>query len=151
MSADGWLDRGIVRLVFPADPFEVRSALARLFGALPAGLLDDDARGSAEIVITEVLNNIVEHAYAATCGEIEVTICPAPDGLHCTVTDHGRPLPQGALPGAELPCADHDDLPEGGFGWYLIRALSQDVQYCRDGAANRLTFRLPVAAGPVGG
>jgi serine/threonine-protein kinase RsbW len=145
MSAEPCAGPGTVRLVFPSDPFAVRAALERLFSALPAGLLDADARGSAEIVITEVLNNIVEHAYADCPGEIDLTIRPAADGLHCMVTDHGCPLPDGALPEGALPC-DGGDLPEGGFGWYLIRSLSQDVRYTRDDGANRLTFRLPVAS-----
>jgi len=136
---------GTVRLVFPAEPYAVRAALERLFAALPPGLLDDDARASAEIVITEVLNNIVEHAYAGVVGEIDLTIRPLEDGLHCMVTDRGTPLPDCALPGDGLPPTDAEvgDLPEGGFGWYLIRTLSQDVTYLRIGSANRLTFRLP--------
>jgi serine/threonine-protein kinase RsbW len=138
---------GTVRLVFPAEPFAVRAALERLFAALPPGMLDDDARGSAEIVITEVLNNIVEHAYAGVAGEIDVTIRPLEDGLHCMVTDRGTPLPDCALPGTGLPDAAGDDLPEGGFGWYLIRTLSQDISYMRIGSANRLTFRLPARGG----
>jgi serine/threonine-protein kinase RsbW len=147
MSGDACIEQGMVRLVFPSDPFQVRAALAWLFGALPEGLLDDDTRGSAEIVITEVLNNIVEHAYADTEGEIELRICLAPDGLHCEVTDRGCPLPADDLPGGALPAADEAGLPEGGFGWFLIRSLSEDVRYTRVDAANRLTFRLPVSKG----
>jgi serine/threonine-protein kinase RsbW len=143
MSIEACRMPGTVRLVFPAEPFAVRTALERLFAALPAGLLDDDARGSAEIVITEVLNNIVEHAYAGVAGEIDLTIRPLEDGLHCTVTDRGTPLPDCNLPGDGLPDSGADDLPEGGFGWYLIRTLSQDISYLRIGTANRLTFRLP--------
>jgi serine/threonine-protein kinase RsbW len=150
MWAEPGAPTGTVRLVIPSDLFAVRAALERLFSALPAGLLDDDARASAEIVITEVLNNIVEHAYADGPGEIDLTIRPAPDGLHCMVTDHGCPLPDGGLPGDSLP-ADDDGPPEGGFGWFLIRSLSQDVRYHRDCGINRLTFRLPVASALVSG
>ena len=150
MSADPCPGAGTVRLVFPSDPFAVRAALQRLFAALPDGLMDADARGSAEIVITEVLNNIVEHAYAETAGEIDLTISPAADGLHCIVTDHGRGLPDGVLPGESLP-PDDAGLPEGGFGWFLIRSLSQDLCYARTGNANRLSFRLPTASALVSG
>ena len=37
------------------------------------------------------------------------------------------------------------DLPEGGFGWYLIRDLARDVNYEREGWCNVLTLRLEVA------
>ena len=143
MSVEGCRMPGTVRLVFPAEPFAVRAALERLFSAIPPGLLDDDARGSAEIVITEVLNNIVEHAYAGVTGEIDLTIRLLQDGLHCMVTDRGTPLPDRGLSGTGLPVAAADDLPEGGFGWYLIRSLSQDIRYLRIGSANQLTFLLP--------
>ncbi|MFN3293601.1 MAG: ATP-binding protein [Gemmobacter sp.] len=143
MSVESLRMPGTVRLVFPAEPFAVRCALERLFAVLPVGLFDDDARGSAEIALTEVLNNIVEHGYAGEPGLIEVVIRPLQDGLHCVVTDRGRPMPGGVPPGAELPAASGGDLPEGGFGWFLIRCLAQDITYVRHGAANRLAFRLP--------
>lgn len=149
MSADDHRSPGTVRLVFPADPLAVRAALERLFAALPADLLDADSRGSAEIVIAEVLNNIVEHAYADLVGEIEMTIRPAPDGLLCLICDRGRPLPAGCLSATPPAPPGPDDMPEGGFGWYLIHALGRDVAYSRDGQANRLSFRVPGKAAAV--
>lgn len=143
MSVESLRMPGTVRLVLPAEPFAVRSALERLFVMLPVGLFDDDARGSAEIAMTEVLNNIVEHGYAGEPGMIEVVIRPLQDGLHCVVTDRGRPMPGGLPPGGDLPEASKGNLPEGGFGWFLIRCLAQDITYVRQGATNRLAFRLP--------
>ena len=32
------------------------------------------------------------------------------------------------------------DLPEGGFGWGMIRDLTDDLSYRRDGARNELRF-----------
>ena len=53
-------------------------------------------------------------------------------------------------PGAKCPRAwPHDlealgeqDLPEGGFGWFLIRELTHDLTYRRDGSRNHLSFRM---------
>jgi serine/threonine-protein kinase RsbW len=39
-----------------------------------------------------------------------------------------------------------DDLPEGGFGWFLIRELTKDLQYVRHEDQNRLTFSIPIDA-----
>ena len=52
----------------------------------------------------------------------------------------GRP-PAGRLPdGADCALVD---LPEGGFGWHLIRTLTRDLAYVRSGGCNRLSFLLP--------
>ena len=134
--------QGLIRLDFPADPMAVRHALGQMFAALPPDLLDEDSRGSAEIVMTEVLNNIVEHAYAGRAGRIGLALMAEPAGLVCTVTDRGRPMPGGCPPVGDLPDSGAD-LPEGGFGWFLIRSLTRDLRYVRTGHENRLTFCLP--------
>jgi hypothetical protein len=46
------------------------------------------------------------------------------------------------------PCA-HDDLPEGGFGWALLRRLTRDLAYQRHEDRNRLDVSaFPEWAGP---
>ena len=37
-----------------------------------------------------------------------------------------------------------EDLPEGGFGWFLIQDLAKDVLYARVENENRLSLRLAV-------
>jgi serine/threonine-protein kinase RsbW len=89
------------------------------------------------------MNNIVEHAYADRQGQIDVTLWTAPDGLRCRLADNGAPMP-GALPGGALPrITPEGDLPEGGFGWFLIRQLARDVVHLRRDGVNLLTFRIP--------
>lgn len=131
-----------LQLVIPADTLAVRSALVRMCDTLVLQGLTEEDRGTVEIVLAEVLNNIVEHAYADGPGAIEVTLRRAPDGLQCQVIDHGVRMPGDRLPEGTLPPITGDDLPEGGFGWHLIRALSKDLSYSRSAGRNRLTFRL---------
>jgi serine/threonine-protein kinase RsbW len=127
-----------------ADPLAVRHGLASLFAQEPLACLSEDMRGTAEIVMAEVLNNIVEHAYAAQSGAIEVCIDLGEHGLECTITDSGAPMPGDDLPKGIPHALDQiDDLPEGGFGWFLIRSLAQDLQYSRFRDQNFLRFRLP--------
>jgi serine/threonine-protein kinase RsbW len=128
------------RIVIPSDPFAVRQGLDSLFQSLLLRQLDDADRGKAEIVLAEALNNIVEHAYADGTGEIELTIRLNRRGLDCRIVDHGAPMPDETLPSGLL--AAPETLPEGGFGWFLIRALSEDLRYARVAGQNHLTFRL---------
>ncbi|MFN4157649.1 MAG: ATP-binding protein [Gemmobacter sp.] len=129
-------------LVIPGEALAVRAALRALFETLPLKALPEATRGTAQVVLAEALNNVVEHAYAEKHGDIEITLEAAPGGLACLIVDHGCPMPAGSLPGASPPAADPMDPPEGGFGWYLIRSLSEDLRYSRDGNCNHLSFRL---------
>lgn len=149
MPAEGSTSQpaGFVRLVFPAAPLAVRDALQQLFGALPGDLVAGD-RITAELVISEVLNNIVEHAYGEQGGEIELSTWPVAGGLQCAVTDQGTAMPDARLPQGRLPNPAAADLPEGGFGWHLIHSLARDIRYLRLGEINLLTFHLPSEQSP---
>ncbi|MFZ1470576.1 MAG: ATP-binding protein [Paracoccaceae bacterium] len=125
-----------------SDPVAVRDGLHMALQHPPLALLSAADRGTAEIVLAEVLNNIVEHAYAAETGPIRLCLSLGDARLICRIEDEGAPMP-GATPPAGHP-PDPVDLPEGGFGWHLIRSLSLDLGYERDGRTNRLYFTLPV-------
>lgn len=138
--------------VLNADPLAIRAGLGRMVAADPVARLSADQRGTVEVVLAEVLNNIAEHGYAGGPGKISVMLRLTGAGLYCEVADTGVAMPGGRLPAgdhpadrsgkpplalADLPLAD---LPEGGFGWHLIRRLTQGLRYTRAGGANRLSF-----------
>ena len=133
---------GGVQLRFPASAWEVRAALEKLLEGLPLQDFPADLPGTLEIVMAEVLNNVVEHAYGDEPGMIELRVNAAPDGLRCQVIDFGRPLGDPGLPEGKLPLPGPEGPPEGGFGWFLITTLAQDISYLRVGASNCLTFLL---------
>ncbi len=121
---------------------EVRVTLARITAALVRQGLTPEDRSSAEIVLAEVLNNIVEHGYApGDPGPIWLAIMIEPDRLQVTISDFGAPLPPALLQPGFGP--DPQALPEGGFGWFLIHSLTTDLRAGRTGTLNRLSFRLP--------
>ncbi len=131
-------------LVFTADPAAVRVALARLLAGSPVQDLPDDDRGTVELVLAEVLNNVAEHAYAGGSGPVEVGLCSTPLGIACRVVDRGLAMPGGKLPEGDLPDVAPPDFPEGGFGWHLIRSLTADLTYARRAGRNRLSFLIPL-------
>lgn len=140
----------------PADQFSVRALLAAAEARF-VQQIGNDAAGTLQIVLAEVLNNVVEHAYREGHGEIRLSILRDGDALRCLVRDRGDPMPGDliataappeppaipGLPAAPAP-AEIDALPEGGFGWPLIRLLTRDLGYARRGAWNLLSFRLPL-------
>lgn len=140
-------DTGL-HLVFPAGEQAVRRALATATGAFKGMGLDPDAIELAELVLAEVLNNVVEHAYAEHAGGIiELEAWRGTDRLHMRVRDDGVPMPGGALPEGKRhdPKVETRDLPEGGFGWSIIRDLAQDLRYQRDGMRNDISFALDLS------
>ena len=69
--------------------------------------------------------------------------CDGPD-LTCELIDRGRGIPGGQLPAGALPDLDtpRAQLPEGGYGWFLIQALTRHLNYARIGGENHLTFSM---------
>lgn len=125
----------------------IREALADVRGRLECRGLPLEELNTVEVVLAEVMNNVAEHAYAwRRDGEMLVYLRTSPEGLHCSVTDEGRAMPDEMLPfGDGLdPATPLHDLPEGGFGWLIIRRLAHDVSYLRQQGVNQLVFRLAV-------
>jgi serine/threonine-protein kinase RsbW len=136
---------GTVRLDIQATASAVRGALAALRQALTPLVPTCSELDAVELVVAEVLNNVVEHAYAGTeGGRVRVTAWPAARGLVFRVEDEGCPMPGGRLPPGDGPAIGPaiGDLPEGGFGWFIIHKLTCDLTYRRIGRRNCLTFRM---------
>lgn len=131
----------------------VRQALNDVLEALcPLGL-DVEECATIELVLAEVLNNVVEHAYEESQHDAIIRVMgeQRPNGLHLRVVDLGRQVSEEAQLFRSAPDVDCaiSDLPEGGFGWFLIRDLAKDVKYQRRGEENHLTLRLAIATDKV--
>lgn len=130
----------------------VRGALAACLEALHRAGACDDEKMAVEIALAEALNNIVEHAYKGNpSGWVDISLRRSPEETMIELRDAGVPLPGGPPPCA-MPVVEGvsgpRDLPEGGFGWGMIRFLTRDVQYQRVGAENILVLRFDHAQGP---
>ena len=138
------------RLTLDSDESAVRAALAEVRRVLDGGGVAAGDRGTIELVLGEVLNNVVEHAYGpGATGVITLKCRAVPDGMGFCVCDNGRSMPGLRLPEGRLPdLACHpEDLPEGGFGWFLVRRLATDLKYARRQGTNIFRFRVPYGQG----
>jgi len=130
---------------FSASDAAVRILLAELRGWLTCLGMDEDICGSVEIVMAEALNNIVEHAYSgAGKGLVDVSVTQQTAQLSFTIRDEGQPMPGLRLPDNQLPDANGPlaELPEGGFGWFLIHHLTRQLSYERQGDQNLICFEI---------
>ena len=129
-----------MKLALSSSFEENRRALQSITEALRAQDHHGAAGGAWELVLAELLNNVVEHAYAGRSdASIDLTVRWTQNKLTALIVDDGNPMPNGELPGsaASLDEIDPNDHPEGGFGWGLIHMLSQSIEYARDNGKNR--------------
>jgi len=140
----------LICLRFPATKDAVRDALLTVDATLARAGTAEDLRTRTQIALAEACNNIVEHAYVPpdprTEPEIRLDIAGDVAGLQIMLRDRGHQMPAGPLPGRELPPIDPEDvaaLPEGGFGWALLREMTRALSLSRSNGQNVLRFRLP--------
>ena len=106
-----------------------------------------DTLGSVEIVLAEALNNIVEHAYEYRVdGEIELRIDAQGDAVNIELRDHGYQFP--GIPQKKVMKGNaiaFEELPEGGFGWFLIHSLTSSISYALIDGKNILYLEVAMA------
>ena len=138
-----------VTVCVQSSELAVREAINGVIDGLRPFALDIEEVGTVEIVLAEALNNIVEHAYPVPAPDqpIDINCNMRSDGLHVTIEDKGHPMPDGKAPIGMAQNLDVDlmDLPEGGFGWFLIQDLAKDVRYQRHETINRLDLRIAIS------
>lgn len=143
-STDPPSDPHMFRISLPATAEAVAGALERLAVSLQGLSVDPGICGDVAITMGEVLNNVVEHA-CVDMDAAEVTLQGGTDKseLYICVCDPGRAFEGDILPeGREVNLAvPVESLPEGGFGWFLIRSLTSGIEYRREHGHNCLTLR----------
>lgn len=129
---------------FDANPTRVRAALETLMEYLGPLPLTQDLSATIQIVLAEVLNNVGEHAYDGQGGPVYLRALVDAGRLTVIIRDRGTPLPPNLILAEEPDGFDPDDLPEGGFGWHLIRTLATELSLDRLARWNemRLVFSL---------
>ncbi len=144
-AAGGVLSRTAFRATFD----NVRLAVERAMETLETLKLTYDDRNAIELILAEALNNVVEHAYPpGQPGNVKLVLRHGRAGVLIEIRDTGKPMPNGRTPLGVHPMEKSPDesLPEGGYGWFLIRQLARDVVYDRENGENFLIFRVAVAA-----
>jgi len=149
------MGKTVFSLSFTATPLAVRRGLLA-FETYLAGLpVASERRDSICIVLAEALNNITEHAYPNATGPIWLRAQVQGHQFIATLRDRGAALPAGLLPqpgpGTGHSAPNPTDLPEGGFGWHLIRSLADGLDHARFAQWNelRIIFRNAVPSPPL--
>ena len=112
-----------------------------------AGLLDDIAF-KARLALEELVLNIVQHGSSSNAPvQLLVRIDRMGSTLAFEVRDDGPAFDPSAAPAPDTRQALEERRP-GGLGLHLVRNMTRDFAYHRDGRHNVVTFRLLLDADP---
>ncbi len=95
-----------------------------------------------QIVLAEALNNVIEHGFSCeNSGNVVVCIDMQDDIIVVEISDNGIEFtpPVAAQTPLQDTC-DIEHLPEGGFGWFLIREITTSFTFHRIANMNRLVL-----------
>lgn len=128
-----------VQLEIPPKPQFVSLCRLALTAICREHHFDDDQIADLKLAITEACSNSIRHAYDdaqdAALSRVYVTYDMRPDRLVVEVRDEGR--------GFDYEGANTDELPEGGLGISIIRAVCDEFEVVsrrgEAGAVLRLT------------
>lgn len=98
--------------------------------------------GDVELAVEEVFSNICRHAGPTGSVEAELSCLADTAALVIELRDRGMPFDPTNCPEPDLK-APVELRPIGGLGVYLVKKLSDGVEYRREAGLNilRITFR----------
>ena len=131
------------RLVVPGQFDRLTEIAAFVTQAARRCGLNDDEVFHVEMAVDEACSNIIEHAYAAQIGDIEVACCcPGAGQFEVVLRDSGLPFEPEEVPAPAVNAPpDLDNLTEGGLGLYFMRKLMDEVRFeSVAGQGNTLTM-----------
>lgn len=136
------------KLRFQSGHFSTRQALLRLMNELKCLNLSHATCVNIELVLAEIFNNIVRHAYSTDqVGPIFVCGTYFGNEIYFKVEDFGCEMTDTssmAIKEPKLPRLN-DSPAEGGFGWFLISQIADRYRYWRESDKNCIEVFMPAS------
>ncbi len=137
------MDAEIGRRAFAATAEDIPRAVAFVTGlAGKAGLGEANGR-RLELAVEEWIVNLCRHAYREGAGTIEVTVAERCGRLLVEIADEGPPFDPTRSPDPDV-AAPLDEREPGGLGLLLIRRMTDEFGYRREGGRNVVTLAVAV-------
>ena len=126
------------RLAVLSSASEVRSLATFCTDAISGILIEKDV-ASTELAIVEAANNILKHAYNSEEGHpIQLSISHKGTVLEFLFFDKGAAFEYSKIASPDFSWRNVNDIPEGGWGVYLINSMMDEVEFNRQGNINIL-------------
>ena len=102
--------------------------------------LNDDIYGNIMIAVTESVNNAIIHGNKKDKNKnVDIVLKVEDNTVSFSITDEGSGFDYNTLPDPTAP--ENIDKP-GGRGIFLMKALSDELEFQEDGKRIKLTFYL---------
>ncbi|MCF3932729.1 ATP-binding protein [Acuticoccus sp. M5D2P5] len=98
------------------------------------------------LIFEEIVTNVINHGSKDGSATIEVTALRSGDLIEGTVRDDGTPFDPLARQSPDTT-ASLEEREIGGLGVHLVRTMSQDLHYMREGRHNVLRFAIGIEEG----
>ncbi len=93
-----------------------------------------------QLALEEIALNVINHGYGEAGHHLEIDLESTPESITVEVSDSARPYnPLVETPAPELD-AEVEDRTIGGLGVHIVRTISDQISYVREGGKNRLKF-----------
>lgn len=118
---------------------DVRKAMQRVERFMLAQDVAPETWDDLNLVMSEAMTNIARHAYPDQEGSIGFHLHLDQTAVRCCLVDSGIAFdPSSTGRAAPEPSA----FPEGGYGWFLVRSLTDTLSYNRKDGVNTLRFSI---------
>lgn len=126
--------------VFPGRAELLGSILDHLETFLLERELSSDFISELRLVAEESLTNVIEYAYGTGHeGDVEIALEVEVTEVRLVLRDRGRPFNPLEHPPPDLD-SPVEDRPVGGLGIHLMRTLTDEQRYSREGDENVLVL-----------
>lgn len=131
-----------INLTIKNDLAEFKKITRRVIEFLDANQVHDTVSYFIRVAIEELVVNAIHHAFDDDePHDIEVGLVLDSKHARVRVEDDGRPFDPRSVPDPELG-GGIEERQVGGWGIYLVRSMSNDIAYERDGDRNRVVVTI---------
>ncbi|MCF8414016.1 MAG: ATP-binding protein [Melioribacteraceae bacterium] len=96
-----------------------------------------------ELILTEALNNVIQHSYDSRTGNmIEISGDISENLLELKINDFGNPRENFIIKAPEFNAEDVNSLPESGMGLHVINELADSLHYESNQGKNIFTINV---------
>ncbi|MDD5254944.1 MAG: ATP-binding protein [Candidatus Omnitrophica bacterium] len=100
---------------------------------------DEKTSNQVQLAFEEAVVNVINYAYPAAEGSIDVEASEGAEGLTIVISDTGIPFDPLSMPEPNIN-APLEERRIGGLGVYMFRRIMDKVAYKREGGRNILTL-----------
>ncbi len=124
------MDNTSIKLSIKSDAKNVSFVCHTVKGFLENLSIEKSIRDKVELCLAEALNNIIRHSYKNNPENlVNIKVEKEGNEIKVILVDYGIPRPADIKPSLCFDPEDIENLPEGGFGLFLIDSLMDENIY----------------------